>query len=695
MSASGAAPMRRWSPARAGCLIALVVALEAFASQATPGLAVDWVDPDTTLTLTLDADQQQHWRRWRVFIGTSDVTALLRLAAPGRVDVVPGLTRWAAGEGEVVVYDGDWRELARWPLRVRSGGGFERSEMVPNLALHIEGRGAESRSDGQPASARGDYADVDLTAGASWKGTRNGWTLEAAAGLSGNSHRGKTLRAAELGATAPKVDLAEYRLALEREGRRLEFGHLSAGSHPLLAQGLNRRGIGFVSPLANGADVALHWLGGSTVVGWDHLSGLETTEHQTRLLGVGLELIPDRPSGLRAEFSVLDAELQSRSDFNRGQVPDAERSRGLGLRLLGRSSGGRVQGEVAWARSTFANPFDPALAQGEVPQAVVPATRNALSASMQLRLLRQWSLATRPLDLTLGLRHERAAPLYRSLAAFVTPDQALSQLNLQVSWIGASAQLQRATRADNLDRIATLLRTRSDDWSLDLNLPLTAWWDGEAGQPSRWPTVGWGSRSVWQRAVNVPRTEDSGFAESQRPDQVDASQRLNLAWTLSDGALNVGFMRARVDNRQPGREQSDFERQTLQVGLEGTLSESLRWAMSANRNRQRSVESGLVSWNTGGVVQADWRIDDQWSIGGQVSHDLANDSRGLASQSNQGFHLQLTRRLSLAGLGQVPIGGQIFVRLGQQTQRQRDSVFDLAADWRSHWVDLGLSLNVF
>ena len=76
-----------------------------------------------------------------------------------------------------------------------------------------------------------------------------------------------------------------------------------------------------------------------------------------------------------------------------------------------------------------------------------------------------------------------------------------------------------------------------------------------------------------------------------------------------------------------------------------------------------------------------------------VNHELGEDSRDLARQCNQGAQLQLTRRLTLGMLGQQPLQGQAFVRLARQGQRQDDSVFDLRTDWRSWWVDFGLSFN--
>ena len=225
-------------------------------------------------------------------------------------------------------------------------------------------------------------------------------------------------------------------------------------------------------------------------------------------------------------------------------------------------------------------------------------TRSAGSAALQWAVLQQWPIGGQALDLSLNLRHERAAPLYRSLAAYVTADQAASRIGLSAGLAGASAQLQLATRVDNLDRIPTLLRTKTDEWNLALNLPLRAWW-GAADQPGLWPSVAWSTRQTHQRAVNAPVTEDSGIAASHRPDQIDRAQQLNLSWALPNGSFTYGLARSKVDNRQPGRALADFERLAHQAAIDWAFSDTLRLATSLTRSRQFSVETGLINWTTG------------------------------------------------------------------------------------------------
>jgi hypothetical protein len=722
----------------AGAVAALAPGI-AHAENSAPqaAFAERWVAPDETLVLRVVSELQPRWRAWRWFVGTREVTALARLAAPGVIELVPAAAPWAAGESALVVREGDaaGTEVARWPLRVRNAAGFEKTEVTRRqLDFGSEGRGADKRSDGRATSPRTGQADATAGLGGGWKGQREDWALEVAANLAGHSQRERALRFGQLGAEAPKLDLADYRLALGWREQQFEVGHLSAGTNPLLASNFASRGIGLRSKLAAGADVALHALRGTAVVGWSDPSGLVDEEHRQHVLTLGAELIGSRPGALRAEVSALDASVRSQTPFNGGVVPDAERTQGAGLRLIGSTEGGRVSGELALARTRHAHPLDPALAppDGSAIVAVRPATSDAWLATLRLALLR--AAPEQPLDLTLDLRHERAAPQYRSSAASVTADQEANRLGLQAGFNGATASLGATTRVDNLERIVTLPRTRTEEGEAGVSLPLATWLRGgssgdaasgavgagatgsDAGPPATgsaagppagsgaaatpplvlWPTLSLNAKRVHQRAVNQPRVEDSGIAASHRPDQLTEEQQLKFDWALGAHALGYGVSRSRTDNRQPGRERADFERLAHQASLSLNLGEAWRFALAVQRARQFSVETGLTNRTIGGSVQADWRASERLAIAAQLRHDLADDSLDRARQANDGAQLQFNWRFDVPGLGlQKKLPGQFFVRFGYEAQRQRDATFDTAAAFRAAWVDLGLSFSFF
>lgn len=689
------------------------------------GFAGRWVQSRETLVLRIDPAAQARWRQWRLFIGTREVTALARPAAPGVIELVGVAVPWPAGDSDLVVHEADdGAVLARLPLRVRTAAGFERSESTPRLDLGSEARATDRRSDGQPTSPRTGRPEATFGAGLAWKGEREGLALEAAANLAGYSQRGRALRFGRLGVAAPKTDLADYRLALSWRGQAVEVGHITGGTHPLLLQGFTSRGVGLKSRLGERVDVALHALRGSATVGYDDLGGLEDDGHRVHALTFGAELLAGRPGALRAELSVLDASVRSESGFNIGSVPDAERSRGLGLRLAAATEGGRLSGELALARSRFTNPLDPALAQGAELQPVQPAQRHALSAAMRWAAVQQWPLgdaaAGRLLDLSLDLRHDRAQPLYRSLGAGVVPDQQATRGGLQLALAGGTLQLGAATQVDNLARIATLLRTRTEEATGALSLPLGIWLAPAARQVpvaaadpaalaatetpasaapagggfNPWPMLVLGGKWVHQQAVNTPAAEDSGIAATHRPDQMTREQQLNLNWTLGAHSLAYGVSRSAVDNRQVGRERADFHRLAHEASLNLTLGETWRVAMALVRTRQASIETGLVNHTLGGSLQVDWTVNERWALSASVKHDLVDDTRGLASHASDGAQVQWTHRFSVPGLSK-PLPGQAFLRLGYEAQRQSDSVSASALHYKAAWVDLGLSFSFF
>jgi hypothetical protein len=654
-----------------------------------------WVADDETLQLQVRAEVFPQWPRWRVFIGDREVTPLLRAGkVPGQLQLDPMRLRWPAGESELRLVDGQsWDELARLPLRVLTAGGFESSSLSPRLDMSTDSRARERRNDGQALSPRGTYVEAASQAGFAWQALRGDWQFEAGANTSGHSDRNKALRFGELAARAPKLDLADYRVAVAHAGHQLQLGHLTAPTHPLLAQELVHRGVALRGLLGDAGQLSLHVLNGSQIVGWDNPLGLAETQHRMQLLSWGFELLPARPGGLRAELGLLDAAVLARRDFNVGEVPDVERSRGVSLHVSGQTESGRVRGNLAIARSRFVNPFDPELALDGQLQPVQPTTRTAWTGELQADVLvPQGDAAWQP-ALTLRLRHEQAAPLYRSLAAAVTPDQRTRSVSLQLALEDAQLSLQHLHRVDNLDLVPTLLRTRTIEQRVSTSVPLARWL-GDGSSDSPWPAVAWSWQAVHQRAVNAPAPEDSGFGESQRPDQRTVSQQLGLSWLLSQGAASWTLSRQTLDNRQPGRELADTDNRSQQWQLEWTFNPRWQGQWTLQRGRQYQRETDLAQRVAALTAGLDWRPDERWSLGVQVGLNRTRDRRGQLQTRSSTGQVQLARRFDLPAIDK-PLPAQWTLRLGRQLEHQRDDRFALATDWRGWWIDIGLAVGFF
>ncbi|MBC7999355.1 MAG: hypothetical protein IAF58_15500, partial [Leptolyngbya sp.] len=73
---------------------------------------------------------------------------------------------------------------------------------------------------------------------------------------------------------------------------------------------------------------------------------------------LGYQLVKNDFGGIRLEATMMDGKRPAVSDFNEGQVVDAEKSRGFGFRLFGTDNSGRLRVDFGYARSTFTNPPD-------------------------------------------------------------------------------------------------------------------------------------------------------------------------------------------------------------------------------------------------------------------------------------------------------------------------------------------------
>ncbi|MCW5634157.1 MAG: hypothetical protein KIT17_12550 [Rubrivivax sp.] len=698
----------------AACLLLLAgPAVLAQPGASSTSFADRWVAADAPLVLHFEPDA---WRellaardRLRLFVGKHDLSALVRVPAPGRLEV-GGNVAWPSGESEVVLYlvQADmWQELGRWPLRVRTPAGFESSSFEPRLELRFGGRAAERRSDGQPVTPRGTHGDASARGGVAFTGQRDGWQLDAAAQGQAASFRGEALRFATLGLAAPRADLAEYRLAATHGRFGARVGHAEFGRHPLLMNAFAARGLGVSAPLGARFDLALHAASGSQIVGTDNLSGVEEREHRIQGASVGAEL----GRGWRLEVSGLEARQAPITDFAAGSVADAERSRGLGWRL--HRAAGRLRVDAAWARSRHEHPFDTALAQGGPLVAVAPATRDAHRVEVQADVLAPREAAGAaaegpaaaagggtgapadaahaPPTLTLTALHERSAPLYRSLAAVISGDQLHGRVGATAAWRGASLTLAAGRREDNLARIATLLATRTEERTASLALPLPRWLGesgagGEGGTGGAWPQVSLSAQRAHQFALNTPLADDSGFAETHRPDQVTAQAQGQLVWSFAGGAaLSTGATLSRVDNRQVGRENADFDTLAHQASLGLPLAPTLRARLAGQRSRQLAREIGLANVGEAASLGLDWQPTPKWTLGAQASGERNDAARQEIVQ------VHVARAFEVPN-GTTKLAGQVSLRATAQQSRPLDPA--AGARLRQGWVDLALTIQL-
>jgi hypothetical protein len=674
-----------------GTLLAFGTA--AFA-QPQADFAQRWVRP--TDTLTLRVPQELAGADLRVIAGATDVSALIRFPQPGVLALDLRVAPLPPGESELILYRADapqWEEVARFPLKVLTATGFEKSRFEPKLDLASKSQFGARATGTAALPARTPYNDLTGRGGASFELARGAFGFDGSFNAAGSSFRDEALRFGELAARAPKTDLADYVVNTRWHDTRLTVGHLSWGNHPLLLNGYGSRGLSLMQRFGTRADVSLAAINGTAIVGYDNLLGLDAADHRIYGAGFGFELLGSRPGALRAELTLLDAALESRNNFNVGEVTDAEQSRGIGLRLSGSTAGNRVRVDLALARSRYVNPFDPLLAQGGALQPVQPVTSRARSADLSFDLLQasQALSAHHPLTVTLALHHERLAPLYRSLGATLNADQQLNRAALTAQIGGAQVRLSAARREDNLDNVATILKNRTDTSGFGLTLPP---WGADAAGRSWWPQVSYNGQLTHQRALNAPLTAASGIAETHRPDQKNADHQLSLAWTRDPWSFSYALSYATQDNRQIGRENADFANLGHQLTLTLRAFDALNLNLGVSRARNDSTEKNVAAYTTGGTAGVDWQLGARWSLAANVGRTLNNDSQDVSQSANSTAQAQLSYRYELPSFGRK-LPGQVFIRCARQGSATRDSVFGLNTRGSNTAWDAGLSMSLF
>jgi len=665
--------------------------------SASPAFSGRWVRPDEPLIVRLRAPPQG---ALRVFLGTLDVSAFARRPTPSELVVQPLLMPLPPGESVLTVYDvanGGWRTLAQLPLRVLTPRGFEAVTAAPRLDLNVKARVAEGGSDDAPPSQRGTYTDLSGHGAFGAQFRRNEHEVALALNAVGSSYQGEALRVGELGDEAPRVDLADYRVDWRRRGVAVGAGHLSHGNHPLLLSGFSSRGLSATVPLPIGMDVSLAALNGTAIVGTDNLLGLAEADHRVYGVTLGKQVLPEGLGNLRVELSYMYAKVQARTAFNTGEVPDAERSDGFGLRLLGQSASGRLRLDAALARSTYTNPADAQLEQSGEIKRVAPETRMGHFVDLAYDLLQGSTVLSQahPLQLTLQWRHECIEPLYRSLGASLATDVLADRFGVVAAMAGAQFSLHHYRREDNLDDIATLLTTGDRSWEAALALPLPIWL-GRGAPTSLWPSLTFGYRHMRQLALNAPPTDASGFAATHLPDQLNTSYDAGASWAGGLWNASYAIAYALQDNRQVGRERADLTSLTQQISLSRRLSTTLGVNGAIGVGRQYNRESSLVQRNVTATLGADWQPSQHWTLAGSVSAQRARDSEDDQRNDGWGVQAQVTRQIGMRipGAG-APLPVQVFIRGSSIVSKDRNNVFDFASDVRQWGIDLGVSISAF
>ncbi len=628
--------------------------------------------------------------RLAVQIGKADVTDLFEPSDAG-LRYRPKARPLPTGEQTVVVSlvtpNGEWKEIASLPLKVLRPGGFEKIDVAPRLDLTLKGQLGQGQFPDSATPVRETFQDLTGQATLAASATRGTTALSLQMAVALAQREEDALQFSAKGRDASRADLSTWGVKVALGPAALEWGGISFGENRHLVNGFSSRGGRFTLALGGIVDLAVAAANGTSVVGWDNFSGLDTREHQVRTGRLGIELVPSAPGTLRVETTFVDGSLLTNSAVNRSFVTDTEKSRGLGVRVLANLLAGRLRLEGGFARSRFESPPDPTLEQGQTVVPIATTTRSASFANVALDVVK----GTGPFALAVTFSHERVDPQYRSVGVSTQSDLQTEAAQLAATLAGVQIQGGFAWTRDNLANLPNLLTTKTTRPTATASVPLPTLAGGAA--PVWWlPALTYAYNSAHQYGANDPT--GGGFNTTQIPDQVTTSHTGAADW--QKGVVRWGYHLndSLVDNRQPGRENAD-SRNLVQSLLLGAGFTAVDFSAQGDLERAANIETGAVDLTKRIQLTLGLRPFTNATLSANGTRTSTGDEAGTRDGLTWGANVEATWRFEPPRRGAHGISGQLSVRYGFSQSRTRDLVLATDGFQKTWTVGSGVSLSLF
>jgi hypothetical protein len=712
-----------------------------------PSFAGKPVATSEQIELLLNRRLQESEGRLAILIGVTDVSSLfipvgLRLRYNAKLWPLP------VGESQVTVYlvskNDDWTEAARFTLRVgmkdantirneanlnewnpssrtsgphisspdenyagsygdvqspSTGGGPPANnnwklKFMPSLTLTAPSQPAQSTFPG-PRPERAEFIELNMQSSMKNEITFGAFSAQSAFDFAGSSFRRETLRFGTLGNAAPKVDLAGYQIHLQVGKVKFDVGHFSYGAQRQLINGFSSRGLQIMVPFLERFDFTAAAMNGTQLVGYDNFFGLDNRRNRLLSGTLGVELLPQRPGGLRFEASGLNAYFQAMGGVNRGVVTDLQRSNGASLRLIANDKNRRFHFEGGFTRSLFGSPSDNSLNQGANVVPLPSLTRNAHYLEASYELLRNYSLtATKKANLSVAFREETVAPLFRSLGAATQADKVQYELSTNGSINEITAQFSHSNFHDNLRRIPSILRSLTDNTHIGLAAPAGALLNRTESSP--WlPRLAYGFDRAHALGVAIPTPGGFALDPSTAPNLVGVNQSFSADWQVSKFTWGYNVNRSFQDNRQKGRERADLDVlvNTGRLGIAATSKLNFNLDLSAESSANR--ESGRLDRMYRIAPGVMWRLNGQMGLTLNLANNIAGDSAKTSRGRNTEFDASWTYRFERSREGVGKVTGQFFIRYANQYSRFLDRLLIIDSLRKNQTLTANLGITFF
>lgn len=583
----------------------------------------------------------------------------------------------------------------------------------------------ESTSGDAQPSDRPVFIDTKLEAGFDLKAQKGIWELNATANFLGVTNQEEALRFDKLGNQAPAFDLSDYIIESTIGPVTLSLGDQCYGNHPLLIDNFCSRGVGLKAQISDLIDVSFATLRSTSIVGVGDITGLQDFGNTFTTATLGIDLVKNNAEGIRFELTYMDGTRKAEDNFNVGEVVDTEKSNGFGIRLKGSDNSGRLRFDTTFARSRFTNPnndsqllfdnvqsndgsfgennfgednsfntdSDSLLSTVETelnqisPVAVESTTKTAYSLEASYDLFQNLSLGKdKTFSLSINGRHERIADQFQSLGAAVSTGQQQTLIGLNGELAGATFQFEQSWQEDNLDNVATILKTKTRSTSFSLGLPFKSMFNTE----KVWvPNLNYSYQRVHQFGANVPIPELSGFDPTEIPDQISTDHQLSAEWSSQNWSLSYTFFHSSQDNRQPSRELADFITTDHQLAFSLQPTSTLQLNVGYGLNRANSIEEGITRVTHGPTLGLTWQFLPNASLALNYNLTINRDSLNQSFTRSDALEAALNWQFQVGQSGT----GNAFFRFSRQTNLNRDNQFGFSSNSKTTTITAGISFS--
>jgi hypothetical protein len=566
--------------------------------------------------------------------------------------------------------------------------------LKPKLAINVKSQFLENRSPDAGVSQGRTVFDVNFTGGLSTEHQIDLTKIKTKFTIVGTNFQPETLRFAELQNRASQIDLSEYAIELNDGNNQFTLGHQCFGTHPFLLSNLCARGVSGKVKLDRFGDLALARISSTAVVGFENILGFERTENTLESAILGLQLFQNQNAGVRLETIWMKGSRAAVNNFNVGEIVDAEKSEGVGVRVTGNDDAGRFKADAGFANSTFDNitANDPQLNAGLniVPQDVV--NKNAWYAEASYDLVKDVPLggdSSRTLSMTINARTERIDPQFGTLGVNIQADRLQTQYALNTNIAGATLQFQQNFSRDNIANIPTLLKTDNRNTNINLTVPLQTFL---SAKNAALPTLTYSFQQTYQLG-SISAASSAGFSNpAQIPDQLNTTQQVGLDWTVGGVNLNYKYITAIQDNRQVGRENADTRNLTHQLSTNWQVTPQFRLNLGYNFVNANNLEQSLTRFTNSPTFGTSWEFIPGTLFAFNYNRSDDTDSIGQGFNRGESLEFLLTHNFKLNSLGQE-LPGSAFLRFGKQSTLNQNVQNNINTNAAIDTISGGISLS--